>query len=258
MAEENNNMDQVAVEDKVSDRIDDIVNRMGDLMKNFKKEYSALEKEIRDIRKDVIKIEKKSSKKTKKEFTGERKPSGITGQVKISEELRNFLKTEIFDNDELKDGLDDKKRAKYKDVFEGDIGKAISGGGEFTIPRVFVNGLLSAYISHHGLTAKNRDDVEGDGRTLVFDSDKGKVLWNLLSPKPEKDTTVTYFTIQRYLKGHYPKKVSKVEEVVDEEDEEAEAEVKDTPKNVGAAAAPTDKARAARRVRRVRKAVGDN
>lgn len=254
MAEENNVMDNVVV-DKVSDRIDSIVVKLDGLVKDFVSNYKIITKELRDTRKDAIKLEKKGNKKVKKVFTGERKPSGITCPVTISGDLHEFLKTEIFNNDEFKNGLDEVQSAKLKPVFEGDIGSSVNGEGEFKIARTMVNKLITTYIQYHGLKDKT------DGRVIVLEGDKGEILKNILSPKPEPDDIINFFNVQRYLKGHYPKgakAIKKEAEEAEEAAEEAKVEAAETKAKVEvkeAKSTPNDKDRGARRVRRVRKEV---
>lgn len=293
------NMDhQNMVVKNISDRIDDVMIRFEDITRDFMKDYKNLIKDLRDIRKDTSKIEKRGAKKPKKESNnGDRKPSGITAPVSISSQLREFLKNEIFNNEELKNKSleelsnleakveeaikDDSKYDNYIAILEGKTNDTdgLTNKGALSLIKK-LSGLRLLKDIYDGTIGQSIDSEEFKiPRTNVNkllstyidfhglkDKDDGRVL--ILEGEKGETLKNILSPIPKEMKNitffnmqSYLKVNYTKSGVVQEKKEEKKEEKKPSKEEdspVDAEAAPTEKARAARRVRRVRKAVEEN
>lgn len=132
----------------ITDNINNMITEIETLNKDFSKKFKIITQNLKTTRKEVTKAEKKKTKR-KQDPNKERKPSGITCPVPISEELRDFF------------GLE-----------EGVL-----------VARTVINKLLANYVEDNKL--KNPEDK----RRIMIDTPAGKKLRGLLHPTPPDDLT---------------------------------------------------------------------
>lgn len=226
-----------------SEILDNILKNLDNTIKSLKTHVT----EIRNLKKDVQFMEKKlkrfENKKTKRAKSGDsgnKSKNGFAKPTAISNELAEFLKSELVDVLEAditiaEDDTTKVKKQKEKEKEENPtlLEKVNGLGGEDNyLARTEVTKLLNRYVKFHELQDPEKK------KNILLDSEYGSKLKDLLSDIVDdegNETDLTFINIQKYIKHHFPSKDEPAEPKVkakvikaEEEEEEEDAAVKKT------------------------------
>ena len=179
MSDENEQVDTSVEEIQIStaEQINNLIGGLEESSKLFNTQVRNTLSELRTIRRHVQKLEKSKKGGSRNTDPNKKKaPSGITKPTGISTELSTFLNLPP----------------------------------ETLIPRTDVTKLISNYVKENNL--KN----EEDGRRIDLEGEAGLKLKALLKPEvhlsdPKYNGILTFFNLQKCLKGHFIKQETQIE-----------------------------------------------
>ncbi len=159
----------------VKGTFDQLVKSKLDLIASLKNEIQLLKKLQKDYDVSLKELSKKKKKKTQRDDSKPRKPSGFASPVEISNTLFEFLSTQDAN------------------IKKGDL-----------VARTTVTGYITKYIKNHNLqNPENR-------RQIIPDETLGKLFSEPKEPKdpknPDSEKIYTYLRLQSYITHHFPKK----------------------------------------------------